>query len=65
MRVVAIKGGCARVSHSAPRVWQLRNAVTSYDGWYVAVAEALIFRWQRSTFDSREREDPACEFLIP
>ncbi|HEY3518983.1 MAG TPA: type II toxin-antitoxin system VapC family toxin [Gammaproteobacteria bacterium] len=25
----------------AERVWQLRHALTSYDAWYVAVAEAV------------------------
>src|SRR5690606_35190982 len=25
----------------ADRVWELRHTVTSYDGWYVALAEAL------------------------
>lgn len=24
-----------------PRVWQLRDTVTAYDAWYVAIAEAL------------------------
>jgi hypothetical protein len=25
----------------APRVWELRQNVTAYDGWYVALAELL------------------------
>jgi len=31
------------------RVWELRHTVTSYDAWYVAVAEDLAFRWSRWT----------------
>jgi len=35
----------------ADRIWELRYSVTSYDGWYVAVAEAL--RLPLATLDAR------------
>ncbi len=47
------------------RIWQLRHTVTSYDAWYVAVAEALGF--PLATLDERlmKAEGPKCEFLTP
>jgi predicted nucleic acid-binding protein len=45
------------------RIWQLRHSVTSYDAWYVAVAEAL--RLPLATLDKRlcKAKGPKCEFL--
>jgi predicted nucleic acid-binding protein len=45
------------------RVWELRHTVTSYDAWYVAVAEELGF--PLATLDERlgKAEGPRCEFL--
>ena len=47
----------------ADRIWQLRNNVSSYDAWYVAVAEELGF--PLATLDQRltEAEGPSCEFM--
>lgn len=47
----------------ADRIWELRHTVTSYDAWYVAVAEAL--RFPLATLDRRlaKAEGPTCEFL--
>ena len=47
------------------RIWELRHTVTSYDAWYVAVAEALGF--PLATLDERlaEAAGPKCEFLTP
>jgi predicted nucleic acid-binding protein len=47
------------------RVWQLRHNVTSYDGWYVALAEALNL--PLATLDGRlvKAEGPRCSFLTP
>jgi predicted nucleic acid-binding protein len=47
------------------RIWELRHTVTSYDAWYVAVAEAL--RLPLATMDVRlaKADGPKCEFLIP
>jgi len=47
------------------RIWELRHTVTSYDAWYVAVAEALGF--PLTTLDERlaKAAGPKCEFLTP
>lgn len=47
------------------RVWELRHNVTSYDGWYVALAEALNL--PLATLDGRlaNAEGPKCRFLMP
>lgn len=49
----------------AARVWQLRGAVTPYDAWYVALAEALDV--PLATLDVRltRANGPTCEFLVP
>jgi len=47
------------------RVWELRRNVTSYDGWYVALAEALNL--PLATLDGRlvKAAGPKCRFLTP
>jgi predicted nucleic acid-binding protein len=47
------------------RVWELRHTVTSYDAWYVAVAEVLGL--PLATLDQRlsRAKGPTCHFLIP
>ena len=47
----------------AVRIWELRHTVTSYDAWYVAVAEAL--RLPLATLDGRlsRAKGVACKFL--
>ena len=47
------------------RVWELRHNVTSYDAWYVALAEALDL--PLATLDGRlaKAEGPKCRFLTP
>jgi predicted nucleic acid-binding protein len=49
----------------AERVWELRHNLTSYDAWYVAVAEAL--RLPLATLDQRlvKASGPRCDFLTP
>lgn len=49
----------------AERVWELRRNVTSYDAWYVAVAEAL--RLPLATLDRRlsRASGPSCRFILP
>lgn len=49
----------------AERVWELRRNLTSYDAWYVAVAEA--FEYPLATLDRRltRAAGPACEFTMP
>jgi predicted nucleic acid-binding protein len=49
----------------ADRVWELRHTITSYDAWYVAVAEALDL--PLATLDARlsKAKGVACGFLTP
>lgn len=49
----------------AARVWQLRSAVTSYDAWYVALAERLDA--ELVTLDKRLAVAPGvgCRFVTP
>jgi predicted nucleic acid-binding protein len=49
----------------AERVWELRHTVTSYDAWYVALAEALGL--PLATMDGRLSRARAvnCRFLTP
>ena len=49
----------------AKRVWELRGAVTAYDAWYVALAEALEL--PLATLDRRlaAANGPRCEFVVP
>ena len=49
----------------AERVWALRGTITSYDAWYVAVAEALEL--PLATLDRRlnRASGPACRFRLP
>jgi predicted nucleic acid-binding protein len=49
----------------APRVWELRDNLTAYDAWYVAVAEELGAAL--ATLDARlsRATGPRCPFQIP
>ena len=49
----------------AARAWELRANVTSYDAWYVAVAEELNL--PLATLDRRlaAASGPRCRFLLP
>lgn len=49
----------------ADRVWQLRNNITSYDAWYVAISEALDA--PLATLDRRLAQAPgtSCRFIAP
>ena len=49
----------------AGRIWDLRSNLTSYDAWYVAVAEALGCRLV--TLDARlgRATGPKCEIIVP
>ncbi len=49
----------------AERVWELRSNLTSYDAWYIAVAEALNL--PLATIDRRlaQASGPVCRFMIP
>jgi predicted nucleic acid-binding protein len=49
----------------APRAWSLRQNLTLYDAWYVAVAEVLDA--ELATLDVRlaRAPGPRCGFLVP
>lgn len=49
----------------AARVWELRGSLTSYDAWYVALAETL--RARLGTLDLRlgRAHGPRCRFETP
>ena len=49
----------------ARRAWALRSNITTYDAWYVALAEMLAA--PLATFDGRlaRSSGPRCEFLTP
>lgn len=49
----------------ADRIWELRSNLTSYDAWYVALAEALEV--PMATLDRRLARVPGtrCEFRVP
>ncbi len=49
----------------APRIWDLRLNLTTYDAWYVACAEALAV--PLATLDARlgRAPGPSCRFLMP
>jgi predicted nucleic acid-binding protein len=49
----------------ADRIWELRHNVTSYDAWYVALAEAL--KLPLATLDEPLSKSigVTCEFLMP
>ena len=44
----------------ADRIWELRGAVTAYDGWYVALAESL--KAPLATLDGRLTRAPGPRF---
>lgn len=49
----------------ADRIWDLRHTVTSYDAWYVALAEAL--QLPLATLDTKltKSRSAKCTFLTP
>jgi predicted nucleic acid-binding protein len=49
----------------ADRIWELRHNVTSYDAWYVALAEALKLPLATLDMPLSRSNGAACEFLTP
>ena len=49
----------------ADRIWELRHNVTSYDAWYVALAEAMKFPLATLDEPLSKSGGLGCEFLTP
>jgi predicted nucleic acid-binding protein len=49
----------------ADRIWELRHNVTSYDAWYVALAEALKLPLATLDESLSKSNGVTCEFLTP
>jgi predicted nucleic acid-binding protein len=49
----------------ADRVWTLRDNVTAYDAWYVALAESLDAPLVTLDLRLARASGPRCEFLTP
>ena len=49
----------------AARVWELRENVTSYDGWYIAIAELLDAPLATLDGHLANSPGPRCQFLLP
>lgn len=49
----------------AGRIWELRHNVTCYDGWYVAVAEALELPLATLDDPLTRSTGVTCKFLTP
>ncbi len=47
------------------RIWELRRNVTSYDAWYVAVAEELDLPLATLDRALAAARGPRCRFLLP
>lgn len=49
----------------AERVWELRDTVSAYDAWYVAIAEALDVPFATLDAGLARAPGPRCAFLVP
>ena len=49
----------------AARVWELRDNVTAYDAWYVALAESLGARLATLDLRLSRASGPKCRFDLP
>jgi predicted nucleic acid-binding protein len=49
----------------ATRVWELRENVTAYDGWYVALAESLDAKLATLDLRLAKAAGPRCAFATP
>ncbi len=49
----------------ASRIWELRHHVTSYDAWYVAIAEALNLPLATLDEPLSKSNGVTCKFLMP
>lgn len=49
----------------ADRIWELRHSITSYDAWYVALAEALQLPLATLDLKLAKASGIKCRFLTP
>ena len=49
----------------AERIWELRDNLTSYDAWYVAIAEALDCPLLTLDVRLSRSPGPMCAFITP
>jgi predicted nucleic acid-binding protein len=49
----------------ADRIWELRHSITSYDAWYVALAEALQLPLATLDLKLAKASGVKCRFLTP
>lgn len=49
----------------AQRIWDLRKNLTSYDAWYVALAEGLDYPLATLDRKLRVATGPMCSFMMP
>src|SRR5262249_11689796 len=49
----------------ATRAWELRDNVTAYDGWYVALAESLNAKLATLDLRLAKATGPRCAFATP
>ena len=49
----------------AHRVWELRANLTSYDAWYVALAEILDFPLETLDLKLSRAPGPRCDVIVP
>ena len=49
----------------ADRIWELRHTATSYDAWYIALAEALKLPLATLDMALAKSTGAACRFLTP
>lgn len=63
--LVALRIGLFPYEPFATRIWELRSNLTTYDAWYVALAEMLPAKL--ATLDSRlvRAPGPRCRFIGP
>jgi len=51
--------------HCALRVWELRHTITSYNAWYVTLAEALDAALVTLDVRLSAASGPTCRFVVP
>jgi predicted nucleic acid-binding protein len=63
--LVRLRVGLFPYEPHAERVWGLRDNLTTYDAWYVALAEALELPLVTLDRRTARASGPRCEFRLP